>query len=101
MFVVVAALYVRPGAEKAFARFEEQALAIVREHRGQLERALRPPRAADAPFEIHVLSFPSESAFDAYRQDPRMAALASLRQSAVERTVFWSGADVSVEYRGE
>ena len=96
--VVVAALHVRPGAEEAFARFEQQALAIVREQGGRLERAVRVPRAADAPYEIHVLAFPSQSAFDAYRQDPRLAALAPLRENAVERTVLWTGSDVSIEY---
>jgi len=39
--------------------------------------------------------------FDAYRGDPRLAALASPRRSAVEKTVVWSGSDVSVEYRGQ
>jgi uncharacterized protein (DUF1330 family) len=101
MLVVVAVLYVRPGAEEVFADFEEQALAILHEHGGRLERAVRPVCAADAPHEIHVLTFPSQSVFDAYRGDPRLAALASPRQSAVEKTVLWSGPDVSVEYRGE
>lgn len=98
MLVVVAALYVRSGAEEAFALFEQKALAIVREHGGRLERAIRVPRAAGAPYEVHVLAFPSESAFDAYRADPQLVALASLRESAVEGTALWSGADVSVEY---
>ena len=69
MLVVVAMLYVRAGAEEAFADFEEQALAILHEHGGRLERAVRPARAADAPHEIHVLTFSSESVFDAYRGD--------------------------------
>lgn len=99
--VVVAALHVRHGAEDAFARFERQALAILREHGGRLERAVRPAPEAGAPYEIHVLAFPSQSAFDAYRQDPRLAALASLRDSALEKTVVRTGADVSVEYREE
>ena len=101
MLVVVVVLYARPGAEEAFADFEEQALAILREHGGRLERAVRPVRAADAPHDIHVLTFPSQSVFDAYRGIRRLAVLASLRQSAVEKTVLWSGPDASVEYGGE
>ncbi len=99
--VVVVALFVRAGCEEAFSDFERQALAILRDHGGRLERAIRPPRDGGderTPFEIHVLVLPSRTAFEAYRHDPRLAALAALRARAIDDTALWSGPDVSVEY---
>lgn len=98
--VVIAELFVRPGKEDDFARFEDQALRILGEHGGRLERAVRPSTGTPGrtPFEIHVLVLPSQAALDAYRRDPRLAGLAELRASAVEDTTLWSGPDVSVEY---
>lgn len=99
--IVVAALFVKPGQEQAFQRFEREALSILREHGGRLEHAIRPvPLPGTRLCEVHVLAFPSQGAFDAYRGDPRLAALAALRAAVVEETLLWSGPDAGPEYPG-
>ena len=47
----------------------------------------------EAPDEIHLIEFPSEHAFEAYRCDPEVVALADRRKHAVSNTEVF----VSVE----
>ena len=56
-----------------------------------MERAIRIDDAGDGPDEIHVVSFGDRAAFEAYRTDPAIAALASTRDEVIARTVVWSG----------
>ena len=51
----------------AFRRYESLVLPLLARHAGTLERRLR---TADGLTEVHVLSFPSRDAFDAYMRDP-------------------------------
>ncbi len=51
----------------AFQRFESAVLPLMPNYGGKLERRLR---SADGRIEVHMLSFPSQQALDAYRADP-------------------------------
>lgn len=57
----------------AFERYEASVLALLPKHRGRLELRVR---ALDGRTETHLLYFPDEQAFDAYRSDPARLALA-------------------------
>ena len=50
----------------AFQQFESVVLPLMPNYGGKLERRLR---SADGRAEVHVLSFPSQEALDAYRAD--------------------------------
>jgi uncharacterized protein (DUF1330 family) len=65
--------------------FESRAVAILRDHGGELRLAFRPQTGSGVD-EVHVLRFPERAAFDAYRADPRLQALAALREQAVAGT---------------
>ena len=45
----------------------------------------------EIPFEIHLVSFPSEEQFAAYRADPELVSLATDRESAIRKTVAIPG----------
>ena len=96
--VVVVRLFVRPGRETDFRRFETEAARIMARHGGRLERAIRPtataPADAPLPDEIHVVSFPSAEALAAYRADAELAGLAALRESAIARTELVVGDEI-------
>ena len=63
----------------AFQRFESIVLPLMPNHGGGLLRRLR---SADGGIEVHVLSFPSQEALDAYRTDPaRLEHLPLLKES--------------------
>ena len=56
-----------------FERYEASVLALLPKHRGRLELRVR---ALDGRSETHLLHFPDEQAFDAFRSDPARLALA-------------------------
>lgn len=98
--VLIASLFIYPGKEAEFRQFEAQAAGIMRHFGGEIERVIRPHDAAggaERPHEVHVVCFPSMEQFEAYRQDPDLAALAPLRASVIARTEVLIG-DVVAGY---
>jgi hypothetical protein len=57
----------------AFERYEASVLALLPKHRGRLELRVR---ALDGRTETHLLHFPDDQAFEAFRSDPARLALA-------------------------
>ena len=65
-----------PVAGRAdFLAYEDAVLPLLGRHRGVLERRLR---TDDGLTELHIVSFPSSAAFEAYRADPQRVAYAHL-----------------------
>jgi hypothetical protein len=92
---VVALLHKHPDRGDEFELFEAAALDIMRRFDGRLERRIALDAGGDParPHEVHVLTFPDAAAFDRYRTDPALLALAKLRSSAIRDTTVWFGAD--------
>jgi uncharacterized protein (DUF1330 family) len=88
--VVVAILTI--GERAAFDAFEARAAAVMARHGAAIERAIGVPGAPAR--EIHVVRFPDEAAWAAYRADPELAALAPLRARGIAATEVLVGADV-------
>jgi hypothetical protein len=63
------------GQLDAFDAYESVVLPLLAEHGGRLERRLR---TVDDRLEAHLVSFPSDEHFAAYRADPRRACAAPL-----------------------
>ncbi|NIH87820.1 hypothetical protein [Amycolatopsis granulosa] len=59
----------------AFDAYEDSVLPLLSEYGGRLERRVR---SLDDRTEAHLVSFPGEQEFAAYRADPRRAASAPL-----------------------
>ena len=65
-----------------FRRYEAAVLPLLPRHGGRFERRLR---GEDGRIEVHVVSFPSHQALDAYRSDPeRQRLLPLLEESGAE-----------------
>ena len=73
------------GERAAFDDFERQATAIMTDHCVGIEQSF----AAAPTREAHVVAFPREADFQAYRADPRLAALAPLRSRGIVHTEIW------------
>ena len=96
--VLIVTLFVHEGREAEFDEFERQAARIMARHGGRVERVIRPTAVLPAgplPREIHVVTFPDLAAFDAYRADAELVALAPLRAAAIARTDVTIGHDVT------
>src|SRR6476659_1672251 len=80
----------RTRKQAEFEDFERRAMPILRRHGGTLEHRFRGPGGA-GPDEIHVVTFPDEAAFAAYRADPEYIALAEARDAAIRETTLLGG----------
>ena len=92
---LVAILTVRKSAIDTFRTFERRAAAVMAVHGGRIERTVvvSGDGAADLFKEIHVVPFPSEKAFAAYRNDEQLRELARLRAEAIVHTELLVGED--------
>ena len=94
-FTIVALLHLHAGKDDEFDDFERRAAIVMARHGGRIERRIRLHDPGPAtPDEVHVVTFPSEAAFAAYRDDPDTRAGAPLRATLVRETVLWPGAEV-------
>lgn len=99
--LVAVTLYVRRGRELEFHDFEARALGVAARHGGALLRAARlAERAKDeeAPYEFHLLAFPSEEAFAAFRADPERAAMREEAERVLVRTDVVAGVECTSAY---
>lgn len=67
------------GRLDAFDAYESTVLPLLAEHGGRLERRLR---TLDDRVEAHLVSFPGDEDFAAYRADPRRSSAAPLLESS-------------------
>jgi hypothetical protein len=67
------------GGLPDFDAYEAAVLPLLAEHGGRLERRLR---AAGGGLEAHVVTFPGQAEFDAYRADSRRAAATPLLEAS-------------------
>jgi uncharacterized protein (DUF1330 family) len=92
---LVVLLFVHPGLEEEFERYEANAVRIMKRYGGSIERRVRFSRGGgdEQPDEVHLVEFPSDEAFERYRGDPELVALAEARARAVRRTIVWVARD--------
>jgi hypothetical protein len=92
---LVAILTVRREALDRFRAFERHAATVMARHGGRIERTVvvSPEGSPDLLKEVHVVTFPDERAFAAYRDDPRRGELAHLRDASVVHTEVLVGED--------
>lgn len=82
-------LRARPGLEAAMTAYEDEVLALVPEHGGQLVSRAVGDGADGNPHEVHVYRFPGQDALDAYMADPRRLAKADERDRVIASTVLF------------
>jgi uncharacterized protein (DUF1330 family) len=76
----------------AFQRFESLVLPLMPRYGGALVSRWR---GRDGEFEVHVVSFPSQEALDAYKADPERVAVLALLESSGAKTELVEVVDVT------
>ena len=97
--VLIVSLWLKDVNVAQFETFEREAARRMAKYGGRIERAIRlddSSRMEDHPFEIHVVSFPDESSFAAYQEDPDARRLASSRSKLIANSVVLFGRDIEV-----
>ncbi len=91
---LVVSLWLKTEDVAAFESFERAAARVMAKHGGRIDHVVRLAGAerGDGPFEVHVVSFPDWSSFDAYRADADFKALLPQRERLILRTEIWRGA---------
>jgi len=90
---VVVSLWLGTDDVAAFESFECAAAQVMAKHGGRIDHVVRRAdvERGDGPFEVHVVSFPDWSSFEAYRADPAFKALLAQRDRVISRTEIWRG----------
>ena len=91
---LIAVITVRREELAVFRDYEALAAQIMLRHGGELEHAYVIDDG-ETLRELHVVRFPSDAAFDAYRADPELAARAPDRARAVISTEIWPATEIS------
>ena len=95
--VVTQLIYVHADHEADFLEFEARVLPRLALYGGELILRLRPAAAAfiagscDPPYEVHVVSFPSDDAMRAYSSDDVRQAALHLKNGSVKSTLVVRG----------
>ena len=91
-YIRIVSLWIHPGQEAEFEAYERDAARIMARHGGRIERAIRTSgHGVDAPFEVHIVSFPSRAAADSHANDPDATALRQRRAEIIARTEIIEG----------
>lgn len=97
MIYLTQLIYLHEGKEEIFHQFEDHALALLEKYRGQLLLRLRPSAdqliagLLESPYEIHLVSFPSQDDFDAFKQDKTRERFLHLKDASVSKIVLVQG----------
>jgi hypothetical protein len=90
---LVVILTVRCDALDAFRAYERRAAAVMARYGGAIERTVvtAPDGGGLTLKEIHLVTFPDEQAFSAYRGDAELGEVAHLRSASVVHTEILRG----------
>ena len=93
---LIVALFIHPNRRAEFESFETRAAEIMSRVGGRIERRIACSSDDDpsAPDEVHLVTFPDLDSYNRYRESSELQALASLRASAIRKTVVWRGTEL-------
>ncbi len=97
MLYLTQLIYLHPGSEAAFDEFEAHAIPAIARYGGTLHLRIRPTPAAvveaagEVPYEIHLVSFPTDEAFSRFKEDEERKAFLHLKEQSVRATLLIEG----------
>jgi hypothetical protein len=97
MVYITQFVFVKPGMEQTFHDFEDHVLPLLERHRGRLLYRARPQTGSivhsevGEPYEIHLVSFPSDEDFQAYTNDDERRQHVGLKNDSVQKALLFRG----------
>lgn len=98
MIYLTQLIYIYPGQEAVFDEFEAVAIPIITHYNGQLEFRIRPGEDAiieaegEVPYEVHLVSFPTDADFQQFLQDEKRKQFLHLKEQAIRTSLLIKGA---------
>lgn len=97
MLYLTQLIFIKAGQEAKFHEFEDFAIPLMEKYNGRIEYRVR-PKAGDyidlegeAPYEIHFISFDSETDFQNFMKDDSRKAFKHLKEASVESSILIKG----------
>lgn len=100
MIYLTQLIFVKAGRESVFQEFEEFVLPLMEKYTGKLIYRLRPPADSfisgdeERPYEIHFVSFDSESDFERYMKDDNRVKYLHLKEESVKASWIVKGVKI-------
>lgn len=97
MIYITQLIYLKPGQEKVFQKFEDLAIPIIAKYNGRLTLRIRPSddsvieSAIEKPYEIHLVEFDSEQDFENFKLDPERKQFLHLKEQSIQAILMIKG----------
>ena len=97
MIFITQLIYIRPGKEESFHEFEDMAIPLIAKYNGKLLLRIRPAdadvieRNMEAPYEVHLVQFPSEEDIENFMHDDSRTKFLHLKEDSVQSAILIKG----------
>lgn len=96
MIYITQLIYIHEGKEAILDQFEAVAIPLIYKYNGVLIFRCRPAKEAfiegkDQPYEIHLVSFPLEKDFEAFKKDEERKQFLHLKEEAIKSVLMIKG----------
>lgn len=100
MVIITQLIYIKPGQELVFEQFETIALKALERYQGQLLLRVRPDADSfitaniEKPYEIHLVSFPSENLWKNFAGDEERKKFLHLKEQSIQSVLLIKGSEI-------
>ena len=97
MLYITQLIYLKDGQENIFHQFEELAIPIISKYNGKLLLRVRPgdnafiESSVEKPYEIHLVTFETESDFENFKQDKERLQFLHLKEQSIKSSLMIKG----------
>ncbi|MBG9377678.1 DUF1330 domain-containing protein [Panacibacter sp. DH6] len=97
MIYITQLIYIHPGQQEVFDRFEAVAIPLIATYNGRLLFRVRPgaedyiENSMEQPYEIHLVSFESEQDFTRFMHDETRKNFLHLKEQSIKAAILIKG----------
>ncbi len=97
MIYITLLVYIKPGQEETYNQFEAKAIPIIGKYNGELLLRIKPTEQTyvegtiENPYEVHIISFPTDDDFKRFAQDEERKNFVHLKDQSIEKIILIKG----------
>ena len=97
MIFITQLIYLKEKQEKIFDEFENVAIPVITKYNGSLMLRIRPAAntfieaGIEKPYEVHIVSFPTEEDFQDFMKDEERVQYLHLKNQSIKSTLLIKG----------
>ncbi len=97
MIYITQLIYLKPGQEDIFNQFEKIAIPLIAKYNGKVQMRLQPHKSdiiesnIEVPYEIHLITFKSDSDFEQFMQDEERKKYLHLKEQSIRSVLLLKG----------